>query len=218
LTVGGKKAEITPKDGASRNGTWKVELDAPVASGDLPLVAEDRAGNRLETKVRVELAGSAPQQGLPAGFAARAGAAVNDLGFPRVIVHAATGIELTALGFAPGAKPALYAATSEVTKLQFAGVGAAEPCGDLTADAVVMWLREGRGIGLALPTKAEWETLLAAPADLGLQGLRSGQAEWLQGQQGEATWPLATAAGEPGTLARDQSRPHLGFRVVLRLP
>jgi hypothetical protein len=81
-----------------------------------------------------------------------------------------------------------------------------------------MWLREGRGIGLALPTKAEWETLLAAPADLGLQGLRSGQAEWLQGQQGEATWPLATAAGEPGTLARDQSRPHLGFRVVLRLP
>ena len=218
LTVANKEAAITPARGAARSGRWSVQLEAPVASMELPLVAEDRAGNRTEIKVRIELAGTAPQQQLPAGFVAAAGAAVNDLGFPRSLVHAATGIELVALGFAPGAKPTLYAATSEVSKLQFAGEGTAESCGDLTADAVAAWLREGRGSGLALPTKAEWETLLAAPADLGIQGLRSGKAEWLQGQQVDASWPIATAAGEPGTQPRDQSRPDLGFRVVLRLP
>ena len=218
LTVGDKTAVIKPAGGAARSGTWTVQLDAPVASMDLPLIAEDRAGNRFEVKVRIEIAGTAPPQGLPAGFVAAAGAVANDLGVPRVLVHAATGIELKALGFASGTKPRIYAATSEVTKLQFAGEGTTEPCGDLTADAVAAWLREGRGSGLALPTKAEWETLLAAPADLGFQGLRGGKAEWLQGQPGEASWPLATAAGEPGTLPRDQSRPDLGFRVVLRLP
>ncbi|HZN39100.1 MAG TPA: serine/threonine-protein kinase [Planctomycetota bacterium] len=217
LTVGDKQAVVGPAGGETRSGTWKVNLDAPVASVDLPLVAEDRAGNRFEQKVRIEVAGAAPQ-GLPAGFVAGPGAAANELGFPRVLVHEPTGIELKALGFAPGAKPALYAATSEVTRLQFAGEGAAEPCGDLTADAVTAWLRDGRGTGLALPTKAEWETLLAAPADLGFQGLRSGKSEWLQGRPDEASWPLVTAAGEPGTLPRDQSRPDLGFRVVLRLP
>ena len=57
LTVGDKKALIKPAGGATKQGTWSVELDAPAASADLLLVAEDRAGNRLELKVRVEVAG-----------------------------------------------------------------------------------------------------------------------------------------------------------------
>jgi hypothetical protein len=233
IRVGDVDARITTgEDG--RSGMWSVTLKAPLADKTIDIVATDRAGNTarlsLELKVRTNRAEAAPPTPTPTpadavedppagrrpfpGFSTKPGSVLNEIGYPELLVHDATGIELVALGFGPRRRPQLYVAVRETTQRQWDGsVAGDQPQGNIDSSDITGWQRL-RGRGLELPTASDWELMVRANEPKLLR-LDSGLVEWLAPDAVDNNWPIRKDPSA-NTANRMQKSPQRGFRTVLR--
>jgi serine/threonine protein kinase len=233
IRVDGVDAQLfTGEDG--RSGTWTVRLKAPTADKSIDILATDRAGNvtndKFELKVVAPRTEPAPPVPPPAeavedppagrrpfpGFSTKPGSALNAIGYPQLLIHDATGIELVALGFEPESRrrPQLYAAVRETTQRQYDPTATGDqPQANVDSSDINGWLRL-RGKGLELPTASDWELMLRS-REPKLSRLDSGLVEWLAPDVQGNTWPTRK---DPNANAanRLEKSPQRGFRTVLR--
>jgi serine/threonine protein kinase len=235
IRVGDVDARLsTGEDGKS--GMWTVTLKAPLADKSIEIVATDRAGNVAKLpfllKVRTPATENQPPAPTPTptptevvedppagrrpfpGFSTKPGSALNEIGYPQLLVHDATGIELVALGFEPRRRPQLYVAVRETTQRQWDPAAAGDqPQANVDSSDITGWLRL-RGRGLELPTASDWELMLRS-REPKLSRLDSGLVEWLAPDAPGNSWPTRK---DPNASAanRLEKSPQRGFRTVLR--
>ncbi|HEX5054703.1 MAG TPA: protein kinase [Planctomycetota bacterium] len=224
VTVDGKAATVTAPADNGDTGTWSLELPAGQKTRSLAVATVDRAGNRGEATVQLEVSirSAGPNTGpstsstlvpLP-GFVAKAGSAESN-GYAEVIVHEATGIELVAIGFGSG-KPAFYVATRETTEKQWNGRGADTAQGGLSGPDIDAWLRAPGHGQLRLPTPDQWDALVkAANPKIRNLGVGQGRVEWLRPERVyDDSWPIRKEPGGATSYKAKNNVPCFGFRVV----
>ncbi|MCU0867735.1 MAG: protein kinase [Planctomycetes bacterium] len=235
IRVGDVDARLsTGEDGKS--GMWTVRLPAPLADKSIDIVATDRAGNvaKLPFQLKVRTPATENQPPAPAptptptevvedppagrrpfpGFSTKPGSPLNEIGYPQLLVHDATGIELVALGFEPRRRPQLYVAVRETTQRQWDPAAAGDqPQANVDSSDISGWLRL-RGRLLELPTASDWELMLRS-REPKLSRLDSGLVEWLAPDAPGNSWPTRK---DPNASAanRLEKSPQRGFRTVLR--
>jgi hypothetical protein len=221
LVIADRDAAVTDR------GSWEVRLRAPAAgAANYDLEARDAVGNRARLPLQFVVPAPKPEPGpapepppaptvkVPAGCRAKPGARTNAAGWPEAVVHVASGIELLAVPSGDG-KPTFYGARREVTFGEYEGTADTAPVKSVRDDTVLAWLEGERGSGLALPTRAEFDAMLAERARF--QALDDGYGEWLADSGADRTMrTIRTRQGSYGEQKRASSSPFLGFRVVLR--
>jgi len=213
LQVDGKDVAF---DAKASSGTWSIELPGrgPGAAAHR-ITATDGAGNPMALDHAFEV-GVLGQGGkiLPlqrfAGFRS-IGDVVNDIGYPKRIVHEATKIELIAAGLENGRRPRLYVGRRLVTAGEFDGIASDAPKLGMPGTDIYKWLR-ARGAPLDLPTRDERNAITGSPD---FDAPANGTTEWAKpAKWTDDSWPLVNSTSsvyDPSTALRS-----FGFRVAFR--
>ena len=203
-------------DAKATSGVWSIELPGRgPGNAAQRITATDGAGNptALDHAFEVGVPGkdgkTLPLQRFT-GFRSD-GAVVNDIGYPKRIVHEATKIELIAVGLENGRRPRLYVGRRRVTVGEFDGSANDAPKLGISGLDISGWLR-ARGALLDLPTREERDAITGIPD---FDAPPGGPTEWAKPPKWtDDSWPLvnsSTSVYDASTALRS-----FGFRVAFR--